>query len=171
MLPTSRQASGTQWLTERTCFHKKGKRERHPTEHQGQHPHFGLQKERKMMGEIKGCSCVGRTFPQTSKLRFLRTQPSRRACPHPHSIALFCASPQNPENSDWPVEGTGGRSWGTGGRFSGIVLPLRAIPPQREQAVDPPSVRLRSSCVRGASREPQTSAGQAVVAGPSGRGG
>lgn len=98
-------------------------------------------------GRNKGCSCAGHTFVQTSKLRFLRTQPSRRACPHPHSIALFCASFQNSGNSDWPVEATGGR-------FSGIVLPLRAIPRQREQAVDPPSVSLRSACVRGAFRKP-----------------
>lgn len=125
---------------------------------------FGATGGKEDDGRNKGCCCARRTFPQTSKLRFLRTQPSKRACPHSHSIALFCASLQNSGNSDWPVQTTGGR-------FSGIVLPLRAIPWQREQAVDPPSVSLGSACVSGASRKPQTPAGQAVVAGLSRQGG
>lgn len=46
-----------------------------------------------MMGKIKGCSCVGRTFPQTSKLRFLRTQPSQGGLSPPSFHSAFLCQP------------------------------------------------------------------------------
>lgn len=147
-----------------TCCHKKWKRERHPTEEQGWHPHFGLHGKKKTMAKVRDAVRLtpfahsgahsgtqtsenpeyqfqsrSRDFPSAWGALHIRLSISRRLSPSPLYFAFLPRPSEAKELSlacEWGLVG----SWGTGPDLVALGSSQgQEILPKPEQAMDPPS--------------------------------